>query len=87
MSLSQTIAKRIGYGLLLLIGVLILNFTLISIAPGDIADSIAGDMGGADATVIEEIRERYGLNEPFYVQLWRYVSGCLLYTSPSPRDS
>ncbi len=75
MSLTQTIAKRIGYGLLLLIGVLILNFTLISIAPGDIADSIAGDMGGADATVIEEIRERYGLNEPFYVQLWRYVSG------------
>ena len=75
MSLTQTIANRIGWGLLLLIGVLILNFTLISIAPGDIADSIAGDMGGADATVIEEIRERYGLNEPFYVQLWRYVSG------------
>ena len=75
MSLTQTIAKRIGWGLLLLIGVLILNFTLISIAPGDIADSIAGDMGGADATVIEEIRQRYGLNEPFHVQLWRYVSG------------
>jgi len=61
--------------LLLLIGVLILNFTLITIAPGDVADSIAGDMGGADATVMEEIRQRYGLNEPFYVQLWRYVSG------------
>ncbi len=75
MSLTQTIAKRIGYGLLLLIGVLVLNFTLITIAPGDIADSIAGDMGGADATVLEEIRQRYGLNEPFHVQLWRYVSG------------
>jgi len=75
MSFTQTIFKRIGYGLLLLIGVLILNFTLISIAPGDVADSIAGDMGGADATVIAEIRERYGLNEPFHVQLWRYVSG------------
>ncbi len=75
MSFWQTIAKRIGWGLLLLIGVLVLNFTLISIAPGDIADSIAGDMGGADASVIEEIRERYGLNQPFYVQLWRYVSG------------
>lgn len=75
MSLTQTIAKRIGYGLLLLIGVLILNFTLITIAPGDIADSIAGDMGGADASVLEEIRQRYGLNEPFHIQLWRYVSG------------
>lgn len=75
MSFWQTIAKRIGYGLLLLIGVLILNFTLITIAPGDVADSIAGDMGGADVAVIEEIRERYGLNQPFHVQLWRYVSG------------
>ncbi|MDH3791600.1 MAG: ABC transporter permease, partial [Rhodospirillales bacterium] len=63
-----------GYGLLLLVAVLILNFALISIAPGDIADTIAGDMGGADASVIEEIRTRYGLDQPFYVQLWRYLS-------------
>ncbi len=79
MSLWSAIATRIGYGLLLLLAVLVLNFTLISIAPGDIADSIAGDMGGADAEVIEEIRERYGLNEPFYVQLWRYMSGVLTF--------
>ena len=75
MSLWQTIAKRVGYGLILLFAVLVLNFLLISIAPGDIADSIAGDMGGADAEVIEEIRTRYGLDQPFYVQLWRYISG------------
>jgi len=74
MGLWNQIAQRVGYGLLLLIAVLVLNFTLISIAPGDVADSIAGDMGGADAAVIEEIRARYGLDQPFYVQLWRYVS-------------
>ena len=74
MGLWNQIATRVGYGLLLLIAVLVLNFTLISIAPGDVADSIAGDMGGADAAVIEEIRARYGLDQPFYVQLWRYVS-------------
>ena len=74
MKLWNTIAKRIAYGLLLLVAVLVLNFVLISIAPGDIADSIAGDMGGADAEVIEEIRTRYGLDQPFYVQLWRYLS-------------
>lgn len=74
MTIWNTIAKRIGYGLVLLVAVLVLNFILISLAPGDIADSIAGDMGGADASVIEEIRERYGLDQPFYVQLWRYMS-------------
>ncbi len=75
MSLWRTIATRIGYGVLLLLAVLVLNFTLISVAPGDIADSIAGDMGGADAEVMDEIRARYGLDQPFFVQLWRYMSG------------
>lgn len=75
MPLIRILMTRIGYGVLLLLAVLILNFTLVSIAPGDIADSIAGDMGGADAEVIAEIRTRYGLDQPFYVQLWRYMSG------------
>ena len=74
MGLGQILAKRVGYGLLLLIAVVVLNFTLITIAPGDVADSIAGDMGGADAEVIAEIRERYGLDQPFVTQLWRYLS-------------
>ena len=74
MGIWRTFAKRVGYGLVLLVAVLVLNFALITIAPGDVADSIAGDMGGADAEVIEEIRTRYGLDKPFYVQLWRYLS-------------
>ena len=74
MGLGQILAKRIGYGVVLLIAVIVLNFTLITIAPGDIADSIAGDMGGADAEVLAEIRTRYGLDQPFLVQLWRYIS-------------
>jgi len=74
MGLGQILAKRIGYGLVLLVAVVILNFTLITIAPGDVADSIAGDMGGADAEVLAEIRARYGLDQPFVVQLWSYLS-------------
>ncbi len=74
MSLGKILAKRIGYGLILLIAVVVLNFTLITIAPGDVADSIAGDMGGADAEVLAEIRSRYGLDRPFAVQLGRYIS-------------
>ena len=74
MGLGRILVKRIGYGLLLLIAVVVLNFTLITIAPGDVADSIAGDMGGADAEVLAEIRTRYGLDQPFVVQLWRYIS-------------
>ncbi len=73
MGVWKILLKRVGYGLLLLIAVLVLNFTLISVAPGDIADTIAGDMGGADAEILYEIRQRYGLDQPFHVQLGKYL--------------
>jgi peptide/nickel transport system permease protein len=79
MDFLSTVGTRIGYGVILLVAVLVLNFALISVAPGDIADTIAGDMGGADASVIEEIRSRYGLDQPFYVQLWRYLSRVVVF--------
>ena len=74
MNFWQQTLKRIGYGLLLLVAVLVLNFILMSLAPGDIADTIAGEMGGANEAMLAEIRTSYGLDQPFYVQLWRYLS-------------
>ena len=68
------IARRVGNGALLLFAVLILNFLLLHLAPGDIADTIAGDMGGADAEVMEEIRARFGLDKPFHHQLGLYLA-------------
>lgn len=68
------IVRRVGNGALLLFAVLILNFLLLHLAPGDIADTIAGDMGGADAEVMEEIRARFGLDQPFHHQLGLYLA-------------
>jgi len=70
--LKQT-AIRLGWALILLTAVVVLNFTLIHIAPGDIADTIAGDMGGATAEVLAQIRTDYGLDRPFIVQLGIYL--------------
>ena len=67
------LVRRGGNGLALLLAVLILNFTLIHIAPGDVADTIAGDMGGAAAEVMAQIRRDYGLDLPFHEQLFAYV--------------
>ena len=68
------ILKRLGYGLLLMLGVVVLNFLLIRLAPGDPAVVIAGEMGGATEEMLESIREEYGLNKPLLTQLWIYVS-------------
>jgi len=74
MSLSY-LARRLAYGLLLILGVVVLNFLLIRLAPGDPALVIAGEMGGATEEMLESIREEYGLNKPLLTQLWIYVSG------------
>lgn len=68
------VLQRTGYGLLLLLAVLILNFFLIHLAPGDVADTIVGDMGGATEEVMAEIRATYGLDRPLIEQLWVYLS-------------
>jgi peptide/nickel transport system permease protein len=70
---ASFLIRRIGYGLLLMLGVVVLNFLLIRLAPGDPAVVIAGEMGGATEEMLESIREEYGLNKPLIVQLGIYV--------------
>jgi peptide/nickel transport system permease protein len=62
---------------LLLIAVLVLNFSMMHMAPGDVADTIAQAAGGIDAEALEQIRQEYGLDQPFVVQLGRYIGNVL----------
>ena len=73
MKLVGPIFERIAYAVALLLGVLILNFSLIHLAPGDVTDTIAQSMGGADGEVIAQIRADYGLDQPVWKQLARYM--------------
>ncbi|MEM7338758.1 MAG: ABC transporter permease [Actinomycetota bacterium] len=69
----RRIAVRIAQSLGLILAVVVLNFTLITLAPGDAAVVIAGESGAGDPEILEEIRQEYGLDDPFVVQLVRYV--------------
>jgi len=73
----QTTMIRVIYAVLLLLAVLVLNFSLMHLAPGDVADTISQSMGGADQEVLDQIRSDYGLDQPFIVQLGRYIGGVL----------
>ncbi|MEL6503975.1 MAG: ABC transporter permease [Pseudomonadota bacterium] len=74
MTVLLSIANRFAYAVLLLVAVLVLNFTMMHLAPGDIADTIAQASGGADAEVMAQIRRDYGLDQPFLVQLLSYIA-------------
>ncbi|MEZ4605709.1 MAG: hypothetical protein R2865_02590 [Deinococcales bacterium] len=77
MAWLQLIIKRLFYALILILAVIVLNFLLIQLAPGDPAEVIAGEMGGATEEVLASIRERYGLDKPVPVQLGLYLTSIL----------
>jgi len=69
----RAIAFRLAWSIGLLLVVIVLNFSLIHLAPGDPAVVIAGESGAGDPEVLAEIREEYGLDRPFIVQLGSYI--------------
>ena len=73
MRFLSIMAQRIFYAVALLLAVIVFNFILLSLVPGDIAETIAGESGGASAEVMAEIRASYGLDKPFHIQLLTYV--------------
>ncbi|MBZ8134459.1 ABC transporter permease [Afifella sp. IM 167] len=73
MSSLFEIAKRIVYALSLVLAVIVFNFLLIHMAPGDPAEVIAGEMGGTTEEIVASIRQSYGLDQPLLTQLWLYL--------------
>lgn len=55
------------------LGVLIIVFAMVRLAPGDPATLLAGEF--ADAATVERIRERFGLNDSMPVQFGRFIGG------------
>ncbi|MEH6547687.1 MAG: ABC transporter permease [Sneathiella sp.] len=77
MNMAMMVARRLLHAFLLILAVLVLNFLLIHAAPGDPADVIAGEMGGATEEMMADIRKTYGLDKPIYVQLGVYLGRAL----------
>ena len=73
MVILKSLSIRLAYAVLLLLAVVVLNFTMLHLAPGDVADTIAQSMGGASEEVLAEIRADYGLDQPFLSQLTNYI--------------
>lgn len=77
MSNLNKIISRLIKGLLVVIAVLAINFTLVRAAPGDPALILAGDAGATDVEFIEQIRKDYGLDKPILTQFFIYSKQAL----------
>ena len=55
------------------LGIIIINFLLLNLTPGDLVDVMAADEQITEPEVLENLRAEYGLDQPIYVQLFNYV--------------
>ena len=71
------IAQRIAKAIVVLLALVVLNFFLIRMAPGDPALVMAGEAGAGDQVFLAQLREKFGLDQPLPMQLFLYVKGIL----------
>ena len=69
------IAQRVAKGVIVLLAIIVLNFFLIRLAPGDPAVVMAGEAGASDQLFVAQLREKFGLDRPLPEQLLIYVKG------------
>ncbi len=67
------VARRIGKGIVVLLAIVVLNFFLIRLAPGDPALVMAGEAGAGDEAFIAQLREKFALDQPLPSQLAAYL--------------
>ncbi|MCZ8185686.1 MAG: ABC transporter permease [Beijerinckiaceae bacterium] len=76
--LISFIMTRLLQAIPVVLGVVVLNFLLLQLAPGDAATVLAGEAGGAPPEYVEQLRARFGLDKPVLVQLGLYLKNILL---------
>jgi peptide/nickel transport system permease protein len=71
-------ARYMGYRLVtalpVILGIIVLNFLLIHLAPGDAASVLAGESGAATPEYMDALRHQFGLDQSLGVQFLTYIS-------------
>src|SRR3546814_6473335 len=75
MKFMSFLASRLAKALFVVLGVVIINFFLIRLAPGDPATVLAGQSGTGDPAHVPQLRTDFGLDKPLPVQLCHFLKG------------
>jgi peptide/nickel transport system permease protein len=71
--LLHFLGRRLLQAVPILLGIAVFNFLLLHLAPGDAADVLAGEAGGATPEYMQAIKAKFGLDQPLHVQLGRFL--------------
>ncbi len=70
--MARYLRKRILTGILVILVSLVINFLLIHMAPGNPISLLAGK-DNPSQEMIDTLTEKYGLNDPLYIQFIHYI--------------
>lgn len=77
------VIKRLIYMIPTLFGMSIIAFLIIQLPPGDFVTSLVARMTDSgqtfDQAQIAAIRNAYGLDDPIWIQYWKWISGILFH--------
>lgn len=76
------VLQRIIWGVFTLLVISLLSFLIIQLPPGDFATAYAAEQRAMGGIVTEaemaQLREEFGLNDPFLMQYFRWIGGIVL---------
>lgn len=80
--MARYILRRVLFMIPTLIVVSLIAFVIIQLPPGDFLTSRIAQLEAQgeviDRQVVDDLRARYGLDKPIYVQYWRWISAIVL---------
>nr|CAD6437901.1 ABC transporter permease [Rhizobium sp. Q54] len=76
---GKYVLSRILNGVPIILAIVVVNFFLIRLAPGDAAQVLAGEAGSATAEYMAQIRAQFGLDQPLWVQFLNYMKNLLVF--------
>jgi peptide/nickel transport system permease protein len=81
--MAQFLARRLGYMCVTLFLITIVSFLVIALPPGDYLTTLVANLQrsgqNADPAYIAALKVRYGLDQPIWVQYWKWISNIVLH--------
>jgi peptide/nickel transport system permease protein len=70
---AALVRRRLAQAIPTVLGVVVINFLLLQLIPGDLVDALVADAPSADEDYKAELRARLGLDRPVYVRFGLYL--------------
>jgi len=72
-SALRLLRRRLVQAVPLVLGVVVINFVLIHLAPGSFLDLMTAENQVSDPATVELLRKTYGMDDPLWLQLVKYI--------------